>query len=157
MKKILEVSINEKRYKTWFKKFVAIKDVNFSIDEGEIWGLVGNNGAGKTTLIKSIVGGLNFKGTIKIGSFNFDTQEAKELIFYIPEKTSFPSGYKVRQYLLEVAYLSNVNKIDAEKYIDEYLELFEIKNLIKKNPSKLCQDNRKKYYLSKPYYPSLNY
>ena len=39
-----------------FKQLSAISNVNISVDEGEIIGLVGENGAGKTTLINLILG-----------------------------------------------------------------------------------------------------
>ena len=35
---------------------VALKDVSFNVDDGEIFAFIGHNGAGKTTLIKAIVG-----------------------------------------------------------------------------------------------------
>ena len=38
----------------------ALKNINFEIKDGEIFGFIGHNGAGKTTMIKSIVGILDF-------------------------------------------------------------------------------------------------
>ncbi|MDR0899714.1 MAG: ABC transporter ATP-binding protein [Lactobacillaceae bacterium] len=45
-----------KHLKKSFKDFKAVKDVSFTIDDGQIVGLVGPNGAGKTTTIKMISG-----------------------------------------------------------------------------------------------------
>ena len=36
--------------------FVAIDDISFAVDEGEILGILGPNGAGKTTTIRMITG-----------------------------------------------------------------------------------------------------
>ena len=45
----------------------ALKDINFSIKEGEIVGYIGNNGAGKYTTIKLLLGILTTtKGSIKV-------------------------------------------------------------------------------------------
>jgi len=37
-----------------FKELLALKDVNFEVEKGESWGIVGSNGAGKSTLLKLI-------------------------------------------------------------------------------------------------------
>lgn len=50
--KIIEVSALHKRYGTQ----VAIEDVSFTVDQGEIFGIVGPNGAGKTTTVECIEG-----------------------------------------------------------------------------------------------------
>jgi len=52
LEKILEVRNLYKAY----GNFVALKNINFSIEYGKIVGLLGKNGAGKTTLIKTIIG-----------------------------------------------------------------------------------------------------
>ena len=49
---VVEVRNLEKRYGT----YVAVEDVTFSVDEGEIFGILGPNGAGKTTTVESLQG-----------------------------------------------------------------------------------------------------
>ena len=50
-----------------FKEFLALKDINFSVKQGEAWGLVGTNGSGKSTLLKLICGILKpYKGSVSI-------------------------------------------------------------------------------------------
>jgi len=39
-----------------FKEFLALKNIDFEVKEGESWGIVGSNGAGKSTLLKLICG-----------------------------------------------------------------------------------------------------
>lgn len=52
MSNILEVKNLQKTY----GKYVALKNINFTIERGKIVGLLGKNGAGKTTLIKTLIG-----------------------------------------------------------------------------------------------------
>ena len=47
--------------KAYSKNKYAIKDLNLTIDNGDICAFVGHNGAGKTTTLKCIVGILDFK------------------------------------------------------------------------------------------------
>lgn len=57
IKKILhkeQKGVQEERIQNEGKKFIAVENVNFSINRGEIFGLLGPNGAGKTTTIKMI-------------------------------------------------------------------------------------------------------
>lgn len=50
-----------------FKEFLALKNVNLTVKEGESWGIVGTNGSGKSTLLKLICGILKpYKGSVKI-------------------------------------------------------------------------------------------
>ena len=65
METAIEVKGLSKTYKVRRKKFEAVKEINFSIKQGEIFGLLGPNGAGKTTTINMIIGILkNSKGHI---------------------------------------------------------------------------------------------
>ena len=50
-----------------FKEFLALQNINFSVKQGEAWGIVGTNGSGKSTLLKLICGILKpYKGSVSI-------------------------------------------------------------------------------------------
>ncbi|MEG0703446.1 MAG: ABC transporter ATP-binding protein [Christensenella sp.] len=55
------------RRELFFKEFVALEDINITINKGDVYGIVGTNGSGKSTLLKIIAGVLEpSKGTCKI-------------------------------------------------------------------------------------------
>jgi ABC-2 type transport system ATP-binding protein len=72
-----------------FGKLVALKDVSFSVQPGEILGLVGPNGAGKTTLLE-IVSGLQpaESGAVLYRDTPLLPVERKRTMFYVPEATT---------------------------------------------------------------------
>ena len=50
-----------------FQEFLAVKDVSFTVHEGEAWGLIGTNGSGKSTMLKAISGILKpYQGSITV-------------------------------------------------------------------------------------------
>jgi ABC-2 type transport system ATP-binding protein len=82
---------------------VAVNDVSFSVEEGEIFGLVGPNGAGKTTLIEMIEGlRTPDSGTIKALGLNPTRQgdELKEKIGVLLQATSIQPDIKVKEALV---------------------------------------------------------
>jgi ABC-2 type transport system ATP-binding protein len=102
-----------------FGKYQVLNNVEFSLQSGEIVGLIGANGAGKTTLIKTILSLYkNFSGKIEINSKDY---------VGIVEEPGFNlafSGIENLKYLLE-----------PEEYVQahEYIDLFNMSQFIK-NP-----------------------
>ena len=71
MKKVLEVHHLKKNYQTVTEEIHALKDISFSIQEGEFISIVGPSGCGKSTIL-SILSGLENKsdGSISLHSHN---------------------------------------------------------------------------------------
>lgn len=76
-----------------------LKNINFSIEKGEFWCILGPNGVGKTTLFKTILGLLKPQnGNIYIGGKEIKRWKAKELaklIAYVPQTHTPPFPFKV--------------------------------------------------------------
>ena len=107
--KLLEVkNIN----KTFDNKEI-LKDVNFSIPNGKIVGLLGKNGAGKTTIIKLINDLLTpTSGEILVNGKNIGV-ESKKVISYLPERTYLNKQMRVSEV---IDYFSDFyDNFDAEK------------------------------------------
>ena len=63
-----EYFISLMKRELFFKEFTALNDISFTINRGEVYGLVGTNGSGKSTMLKILAGVLApSKGTVEIG------------------------------------------------------------------------------------------
>src|SRR5664280_2717667 len=113
-----------------FDGTVAVADVSFAVQRGEIVGVLGPNGAGKTTTIQVLLGLTTAtSGTVRV--FGQDLMKHRVEILqrcnFSSAYTGLPSNLKVRENLLIFSKIYGV-KGYREK-IDEVLELFEIKHL----------------------------
>ncbi|MCP5179292.1 MAG: ABC transporter ATP-binding protein [Pseudomonadales bacterium] len=96
--------------------FVAVDDVSFIIQPGEVVGLLGHNGAGKTTIMKMLTGYLEpSAGSIRIdGEAVTDTSRAvREKIGYLPESLPIYPELIVADYLAYVARLRGLDPARA--------------------------------------------
>ncbi len=96
---MIEVQSISKRYGS----FLAVQDLSFSVDRGEIIGLVGPNGAGKTTTMKIITGYLvPNEGRVLVDGRDvaLDPVKAQERIGYLPESNPIYPEMSVQDYLL---------------------------------------------------------
>lgn len=93
----------------------ALRDVSFSIAEGEIVGLLGPNGAGKTTIIKILTGYLQpDAGTVLINGLDVleHTREVQAQIGYLPETAPLYPELSVQAYLTMMADLRQIPEED---------------------------------------------
>lgn len=114
--KVLEV----KGLKKKLGKREIIKDISFSIEEGEIFGFLGPNGAGKTTTIRMLVGLINAnEGSISICGHDLKTDTEKALkevgaVVENPELYKYLSG---RENLMQIARIRNISKDQVNETI----------------------------------------
>ena len=109
-----------------FEKKEVLHDINFTFEEGKIYGLLGRNGAGKTTLfnclnrdIKKDTGSfyLELEGTLR--------ESVPEDIGYVlstPTVPEFLTGREFLKFFLEI----NERSVQSTKSIDEYFEYMKI-------------------------------
>jgi ABC-2 type transport system ATP-binding protein len=107
---------------------LALNDVSFSVDHGEVFGLLGPNGSGKTTLIK-ILANLIIPdaGTAYIEGINVAHRPyaaAQKLQTVLAESIGLEKRISARQNLILFASLYNLPKAEAEERIDKLLDYF---------------------------------
>ncbi|MBS4200730.1 ATP-binding cassette domain-containing protein [Bacillus sp. FJAT-49732] len=112
--------------------FSVLEDVSFSVEAGELFGILGPNGSGKTTLLKMISGLLEpDRGEILINNQpleNYSTKELAKITAVLPQVSSEVFAYTVREtvslgrYAHQRGWLSRTDDLD-EKIIDEAMAL----------------------------------
>lgn len=94
----LEVRNLHKRY----GRHIAVDDVSFTVEEGEVFGIIGPNGAGKTTTVESVAGlRTPDSGSISVLGLDpiKDRAEVRELLGVQLQESSFPDAIKVAEAL----------------------------------------------------------
>jgi ABC-2 type transport system ATP-binding protein len=132
MGKVLEVKNLTKLYKNGR----GVKDINFDVYKGDVFGFLGPNGAGKTTVMKSIVG-LNMfeRGEVKILGFDIKNQFEKAVekvgaIIETADAYEYMSAYNNLK--ITSRFYSNIKESD----IDEILEMVDLKEFKNEKVSK---------------------
>lgn len=105
----------------------ALKDVNLTIKNGTVYGLLGHNGAGKSTLIKSLVSAHDLtKGKIKVDGQELTThrQEIKQKIGYVPDSPDLFLQLTAMEYWRLMIDIYRINYQDVAAKMQEYIQLF---------------------------------
>lgn len=124
---MIEVKNLSKKYGS----FLAVDDVSFSIEKGEIVGFLGPNGAGKSTIMNIITGYLSFtKGSVTVDGIDIidNPEAAKRRIGYLPEIPPLYMDMKVKEYLYFIYDLKKV-KFPKAAHISEIMKLVKIDNV----------------------------
>jgi len=109
-----------------YEDLLALNNVSFEIEEGEIFGYIGPNGAGKTTTIKIMVGLLRpTQGTLYIGDHPMPDEkgEVHKMLGYLPQSFAFQEWRTVDHALRTFGKLSGLEKNEVEHRIEEVLDL----------------------------------
>lgn len=112
-----------------FKDLLALDNISFTLQEGDIFGYIGPNGAGKTTTIKIIVGLLRQgQGNVFIGGYPMPEKkdEVNKLLGYLPQQVSFQQWRTLDHALTTFGKLSGLNKNELESSIQDVLSLLNL-------------------------------
>jgi len=125
-----------------YGQFIAVNNLNLSIDKGELFGFLGPNGAGKTTTIKMITGLLSpTSGNIYLDGKDVwqNPIESKMKIGYIPDQPFLYDKLTGREFLYFSGGLYGLNKDYLTNRINELLELLKIESWVDKRTEEYSQ------------------
>ena len=142
---MIEVSGLTKRYGT----FTAVKDLSFTVQSGEVMGLVGPNGAGKTTSLRCAAGIIPpTVGTLRVCGINLaiDPVAAKRQLAFLPDEPRLFDHLTVRQHLAFAAKIYQVP--DADTRAAALLAELEIADKADQLPAELSRGMKQKLVIA---------
>jgi ABC-2 type transport system ATP-binding protein len=128
-----------------YGEFTAVNDLSFSLQPGEVLGLVGPNGAGKTTTLRCLAGIIPpSRGTVRVGGHDIvrDAMAAKQQLAFFTDEPRLFDYLTVWQHLNFVARIYQVP--DYERIGAGLLEELEIANKKDALPGELSRGMKQK-------------
>ena len=135
---MIEVKNVTKKY----GKAVAVEDISFSINDGEIVGLLGPNGAGKSTTMNILTGYIEqTSGEVTIEGYNTlrKPRKAKKQIGYMPEGVPLYPELTVKEFVTYMAELKQVDRKVRKEKVEKVIEqtgLKDVENKLTRNLSR---------------------
>lgn len=99
---------------------LAVDDVSFTVEDGQIYGLLGPNGAGKSTIMNILTGYLSAtSGQVTVAGHPLpeEADEAKACVGYLPEQPPLYPEMTVGEYLNFVAELKKVPRAQRKEQV----------------------------------------
>jgi len=123
---------------------IAVNNLSFSVEDGEIFGLLGLNGAGKTTTFRMILGLIDDNdGEILIDGKHID-YEISDKIGFLTEERSLLTKLTVLDQVIYYGVLKSMKESEIEKKLDYWLERFGISEYKNKKIKELSKGNQQK-------------
>lgn len=129
MRLLADILQVEGLYGGYFPRKPVLKDLSFTVQPGEMVGLIGLNGAGKSTTIKHILGLLKpQQGIVRIGGKTLEEAPAqyRGSFAYVPETPELYEELSIREHLELTAFAYGLDKTAFEKRAEELLDLFQM-------------------------------
>jgi ABC-2 type transport system ATP-binding protein len=134
-----------------YARNVAVDEISFEVQKGQIVGFLGPNGAGKTTTMRVLTCFLPpTSGKAEVAGFDVleAPMEVKRRIGYLPESPPLYPEMEVIEYLTFVGRLKGIGKADLSKRVDEAIERCAIGDVRPKLISKLSKGYRQRVGLA---------
>jgi sodium transport system ATP-binding protein len=141
-----------KRFGDKKQQVVAVDDVSFHVNTGEVYGLLGPNGAGKTTTLRMILGLLApDEGRCTIDGFDVSSESnaVKSRIGCVTANDGLYAWLSVREILLFFADLYGLSKDDAIQRIAALADLFEMNGFLDRRASSLSTGQKQRAVLAR--------
>ncbi|MGD7010243.1 ABC transporter ATP-binding protein [Metabacillus sp. 84] len=125
----------------------VLKDVSFSVEKGQIVGLIGLNGAGKSTAIKHIIGLMEpNKGKISINGQTFDDhhEQYRQQFTFIPETPILYEEMTLYEHLELTAMAYGLSKTELDSRLAPLVKEFRMEKRLKWFPAHFSKGMKQK-------------
>lgn len=133
---------------------LALNNVSFSVDKGEIFGFLGPNGAGKTTTVKILTTLIRpNKGSAYVLGFDVlsEGNEVRKRIGMVQQQLSFDHFLSVEKNIEMYGILRGVPKRDRKRKVKELLDEFGLVDVRKKHPLELSIGQRRRIQVAREF------
>jgi len=114
----------------------AVDRLDLDVRAGELFAFLGPNGAGKTTTIKMVCGLLTpSSGEVRVGGFPANTQQARQLLAYVPDQPYLYEKLTGREFLRFVTEMYGLDPKAAACRTGELIDTFEMRDYV----DELCE------------------
>lgn len=121
--KLGEQIVQVDHFKMSFGDKVVVKDLSFTVNEGEVFGFLGSNGSGKTTTIRALLGlYAPTGGTLTINGEPFSPALGAQTIGYLPEERGLYKKESVIDVMRYFGELKGLSGTEAEQKSLAYLQ-----------------------------------
>lgn len=120
-----------------YHSLVAVNHVNLTIQDGELFGLLGVNGAGKTTLISMLSTLVQpTSGTASLMGYDLikEKEEIKKIMSVSPQETAIAPLLTVKENL---SFFSEIYEMNDLAYLEEIIHLFHLEEVLNKKAKTL--------------------
>ncbi len=124
---------------------LAVRDVSFTVKEGEIVGLLGPNGSGKSTILRILTGYLrSSSGSVRIGGVDVAEHAARNYAGYVPEDAPLYDWMRVGEFLQFMAAIKGVPARVANTAIASVCAQLDLERVVGLSVGKLSRGYRQR-------------
>jgi len=139
--------IEVKRLKKRFGSTLAVDDLTFKVEDGEIYGLLGPNGSGKSTTLKILTGILKpTYGEVHVDGINSSKHpdRVKEVIGYVPESVDLYESLTPNDLFNMVGSIRNIEYAQLHSRVNYFVDAFNIGKYLHQYIGTLSFGNKQK-------------
>ena len=146
MKEVLKLENICKTYQAKNGETEAVRNVNFSVNEGEFVSIIGPSGCGKSTVL-SIIAGLETKSSGKIYVDGIETEDVSSKIGYMLQRDSLLEWRTIYNNVLFGLEITHKKTKENEEYVRELLKKYNLYEFKDKYPTQLSGGMRQRVAL----------